>query len=186
MSDYLKEEYYIKLQVPGKDDKFYRIQSIEPFNFWFPETGAAVVFGAIAGSGGASGWIDVDDLEPADDRLFQARVGVEGGCDIYYKIEGKDQWGVDENEDVGYLDVNISPWFEPNPHYEIWLPEDSKPSFNAVNNLPTGITITPRLYFEGMKYDLEEITEAKESNTLSKLKSREISYRTIRVGGTIK
>ena len=92
---------------------------------------------------------------------------------------GTDRWGLPLVPDSGRMDNTKSPYFKPNPRYGFWLPFEQYPTFVAYND--TGETITPKLYFEIMKYEIEEI---KDEDLLKDLEEGKIAYTQIEIGGS--
>lgn len=155
--------------IPSLQNKYFTIKAVEPFNYATGE-GSSTEFTSIA-TGAASGFKNIDILEPDDNprRLFQVRFGVKDGCTYFFKIPtGTNRWGVDVDKDVGYIDNEKSPYYAMNPNYEFWLIHDVYPSVNASN--ATGASVTPKVHFEGFKYDITEITKPS-------------IFRTITIGG---
>jgi hypothetical protein len=179
-TEFLKENYYVKIgNVPEFEDKFFKVKTAEPFTY---ETGTSdtAEFSAVA-SGSKSGFKNIEVLEPDDSpfHLFQVRWGVQDGCKYWIKIPtGTNRLGVDEDKDVGYITNTKSPYYAPNELYEIWLIHDFYPAIDAENITPS--SLTPKVWFEGMKYDLEEV---KDTRLLAMLKAGDIPSRTITIGG---
>ena len=164
MSETLLEGHFVKI-----GDTYYRIKSREAFNYITGDATAAEFTTVVTGS--ESGWINIDTLEPDRDRLYQVQIGVKNGLKYQVKIPtGTNRYGVDENQNVGYIDTEKSPYFAKNQTYEFWLIKNCFPSVNAINS--TGITQTPVVWFEGMKYELEKYTAQMPPH-----------FRTITVGG---
>lgn len=175
----LREDYYVLLVDPGSNNRWWiQILSVEAFHFRWPATGQTG-FGTVAAQT-TSTFSDVDQLEPNTNRLFFVKVGVHGSARIRLKLIGKDTWGVDEDTDVGWIDVNRSPWFAPNPAYGFWLITQWWPAFSAENTQRVGFQ--PELHFEGWKYDTRRVEEG--SDEYQRLVAHEIPYRTIQLGGT--
>lgn len=176
MSEFLKEGFYVYVNVLNN---YYKIVSREPFHYVTGDE-ATPIFSSVA-VGSESGWKNIDILEP-DDRpkhLFQIRFGVKYGFKYYFKIPtGTARFGVDEDKNIGYIDNDISPYDEPNEDFEFWLVRDYYPSVNALNNAL--VPLTPKIYFRGMKYDIEEVTDI---DILNKLRQGIIPCRYVTVGG---
>ncbi len=142
--------------IPSPMNKYFQVQATEPFNYATGE-GSETEFSSVS-TGSTSGFKNIKILEPdkTPRRLFQVWPGIKDGCVYFVKIPtGTNRWGIDEDKDVGYLDNLKSPYYAKNRHYEIWLISDFYPSINASN--ATGASITPKVYFEGMKYDIKEL-----------------------------
>lgn len=164
MSETLLEGHFVKL-----GDTFYRIKSREAFNYITGDSTTAE-FTTVA-TGATSGFQNIDVLEPDKDQLYQVWVGVKDGERYQIKIPtGTNRYGVSEDQDVGYIDNEKSPYFAKDKLYEFWLIKNVFPAINALNN--TGRTLTPAVWFEGMKYELEKVTGGAPT-----------TYKTITIGG---
>lgn len=153
----LREGYYV--QISGI---FYQIIAREPFRYVTDSSTGE--FSAVT-TGSNSGYQNIENLEPDEGRLYQCFFGIEDGLDYFFKIPtGTDRWGVDEDKDIGYIDNILSPYFAPNPNFEVFLVENIYPSVKAVND--TGVTVTPKLHTEGFKYDLRDVTEQEETDLM--------------------
>lgn len=156
-STFLKEGYSVYIDDPYED--YYRIVRREPFQY---VTGAEspVIFTSVL-PGAQSGDITIPALEPDNDplHLFQILWGVDSTSErvkYYVKIPtGQNRFGIDQNKSIGYVTAIESPYFDPNPLFQFWLVHDWIPSINCVNNSP--VAVTPKIYFRGMKYDIEKI-----------------------------
>lgn len=176
-SIYLKENFFVYIEPWNA---FYKIVRREPLEF---ETGRedTAIFSAVA-SGDESDFKNIEELEPdkTPPHLFQVLWGVKDTLVRYYlKIPtGINRLGTDEDKDIGFINAERSPYYDPNPDYQFWLVNDWYPSVNAVNESP--VTITPKIWFKGMKYDLEKVTEAK---VLDLLKTGQIPHARPTFGG---
>lgn len=158
---FLKEGHVVWIDEPLKS--FYRIVRREPFEY---ETGAedTAVFSTVA-SGGTSGFKNIEQLEPDDKplHLFQVLWGVQDGPPIKYYVKipsGQNRFGTDEDKEIGFINCEKSPHTNPNPLFQFWLITQWYPTIDCHNNSP--VTITPKVWFCGMKYDLEKIEGAAE------------------------
>jgi hypothetical protein len=163
---YLKEGWVVYIDDPYNG--FYRIARREPFDFVTGEESPAIFTPVLPG--GQSAYQNVVTLEPDNDplHLFQVRWGVQesGNVKYYLKVPtGQNRFGVDVNKEIGYINADKSPWFDPDPLFQFWLVHDWIPAVNMRNGSPT--TITPKIWFRGMKYDIEKITNA---GTISQLR----------------
>jgi len=179
MSDlYLKPGFIVYIDDPLF--KYYRILRREALDYETGEEDVAI-FSAIA-SGAESGFKNIAVLEPDKDpfHLFQVLMGFIHSGDIKYYIKnpsGQNRLGVDDDKEIGFLNADKSPYYDPNPDYEMYLIADWYPAINCKNNSP--VTITPKIYFKGMKYDVEELDAA----TAEAVKAGKIPYRKIVFGG---
>lgn len=172
MSEYLKPRMYIKI-----NDEFYRITTHEPLIY---DTAEDTVYSAVA-DGGESTFKDIEKIEPRETprELYQVRFGVEDGCDYYVKYpSGTERFGVNLKKDVGKISALDSHRLAMNEDYEMWLVHTDYPSINAKNN--TGASVTPKVWFKGMKYNYEEV---KDEKVLADLNAEKIPYKTIIRGG---
>lgn len=166
----MKPGWYVKIRGTTKEiaTKLFRIKATEHFRFVtgdpdFPETKA--IFSAVA-TGGSAG-ANVDEVEPSKTptHLFFLLWGVRTGGKYQIKIPtGVTLLGTDEDKTVGYIDAETSPYFAPNPDYAFWLINNYFPRIEFKNNTP--VSITPQVYFEGRKYDIEEVTDATEKTRI--------------------
>lgn len=135
--------------------KYFLAVREEPFVYVTNE-GDDTEFDASVATGGESGSKDITALKPNENQLYFVKPGVKDGCDYYMKIpSGHDRWGVSEDVDVGHIDNEVSPYCDPSDEYSFWLIEDMYPAFIAVNN--SGKSLTPKVYFQGIKFDYEEV-----------------------------
>jgi hypothetical protein len=178
----LKVGYYVELIAEGKKSEgHFKVTGKEPFKYTTGDE-ATAVFSTVADAG-ESGFKNIELLEPSSKprHLFQVLWGVKDGCTYYIKIAtGTDRLGVDEDRDIGYIDNEMSPYYDPDPLYKFWLIENWYPSINAKNS--TGGTVTPKVWFKGMKYDIEKVPEGA---VLTKLKAEppQIPCKQITLGG---
>jgi len=154
MSDQLRPGDFVKLIGSGMETpKFYQVDRLEPFNYATNE-GDETEFSSVS-TGSDSGFKNISELEPAKVpfMLYQVLMGVKDGCQYYIKIPaGVNRFGIDEDVDIGYIDNKKTPWNAMNEQYEFWLISDQYPSINASND--TGASVTPKVWFEGLKYSL--------------------------------
>lgn len=184
MTEFLREGYFVKI-----GDLFYQITAVEPFNYATNE-GDLTEFTVIS-TAATSGFKDIKNLEPSESppRLYQVRAGIQDGLDYKFKIPtGTSRWGVDEDKDVGYFDHTKTPFFEMNEDYEFWLINDYYPSVQASNAV--GISVIPKVYFEGMKYDVKLVKgmdirsgAIDPGSVADRLSKGQLSYRAITLGG---
>jgi len=181
----IREGYYVKVLTPALEAKFFRVGKEEGFTY---ETGTSdtAEFSSVA-SGSSSGFKNIDVLEPDDapKHLFWVEWGVKDGCQYKIKIPtGTDRLGVDEDKDVGFITHEKSPYLAPNLRYGFWLVNDYYPAVDA-NNV-TAFSLTPKVWFEGKKWDLDEV---KEIDIITKLQNYEkgiapgIPFTKITIGG---
>lgn len=160
---YLKEGWDIYIDDPY--NAFYRIIRREPFDFVTGEESPAI-FSTVA-SGSESGFKNIEKLEPDNDplHLFQVLWGVADASDIKYYLKipsGQNRLGVDDDKEIGFVNADKSPFYEPNSLFMFWLVHDHTPAVNCKNGSP--VTITPKIWFRGMKYDILWLGDADMKN----------------------
>lgn len=143
--------------VPGGfQNKFFKVINVEPFEYESGRTDTAE-FNATVAFGGNSGFRNFEVLEPNEKHLYSLDWGVKDGCRYYLKIpSGSDRLGLDEDMDVGFVDNKRSPWIVPDPRFGFWLVDNMYPAFDAYNDCPK--TLTPKIWFQGVKYEIEEVS----------------------------
>jgi len=176
---FLKEGHIVWIDEPLK--KFYRIVRCEPFDYVTGEEDTAV-FTTVA-SGSESGFKNISALEPDDKplHLFQVLFGVQHTGDIKYFVKlpaGQNRFGIDTDKEIGFVNAEKSPYYDPNAQFQFYLISEWYPSVNCVNGSP--VTITPKIWFTGMKYDIEPITDAA---TIAAINAGKIPHRQIFFGG---
>jgi len=130
-----------------------------------------------------SGFKDHEKLEPRENpaELYRVRWGVKDGCDYYLKLpSGTERLGVYQKKDIGKITALDSDYLAPAEEYGFWMVHGDFPSFNAKNN--TGYSITPCVYFEGEKYNIEKIENPE---TLTQLKEGKLPYIPVVRGGIL-
>jgi hypothetical protein len=155
---WLKEGYTIFIDEPYNG--YYRIVRREPFDYVTGEE-TPLIFSSVA-SGAESGYKNIDTLEPDNDplHLYQVTWGVEDYAPVKYYMKiptGQNRFGVDEDKEIGYIDAEKSPYYAPNELFGFWLIHDWYPSVNMVNG--SAVTRTPKIWFKGMKYDIQKIAD---------------------------
>lgn len=154
---------------------FFQIVAKEPFRYI--TSASTGEFSAVT-DGSESGFQNLENLEPDEGRLYQCFFGVADGCQYYFKIPtGTDRWGIDQDKDIGFIDNLISPYFAPNPNFEVFLVENIYPAINAKNS--TGVSLTPKIYAEGFKFDLRAVTDEEDDD----LKGGKKPFTILTIGG---
>lgn len=176
---YLKEGHIVYIDDPYF--KYFKIARREPFDY---ETGeeTTAIFTAVA-SGGTSGFKNIKELEPDNKplHLFQVLWGVQHTEDIKYYMKipvGQNRFGVDVDKEIGFINADKSPYYDPDPLFQFYLINEWYPSVDCRNNSP--VSIMPKVWFRGMKYDIEEI---KDTQLLASLKAGHVAHRKIVFGG---
>ena len=189
MTDFLKEGHYLHLVVDAAEQGYWQVVQKEAFNY---ETGRSdtAEFTTVA-VGAASDYKNIGVLEPDQTpaHLFQVRMGVLDGFHYYVKIPtGTDRLGVDADKNVGFIDNEKSPAYEPDESYEFWLIHNYYPSINAKSEYPHYASGVPKVFFSGMKYAIKEV---KDATILTALKNFEaglpggILVRRCNIGGLV-
>jgi len=159
--DQLKVGYlvtFVGAWAESKDyiGKYFRLLRKERLIYITGE-GDTTEFTAVA-TGAESGFTDIEALEPDKNQLYQLSPGVKDGLKYHAKMTGKDRFGPRLDTDMAYFTNQDSFWTAPSEDLEFFLVKDMFPSYNAVN--ATGSTVTPKIYFRGTQWDLEEVPKA--------------------------
>lgn len=139
-------------------------------------------FASVA-TAGESGFKDHEKLEPRESpmELYRVRWGVKDGCVYYLKLpSGTERLGVYQKKNVGKITALDSDYLAPAEEYGFWMVHGDFPSLNAKND--TGYSITPNVYFEGEKYNIEKIEDAE---LLNQLKEGKQPYTIVERGGIL-
>ena len=177
----LKAGHFVYIQAPLQ--KWYKVANPEPFNYRTGD-GPSNEFASVA-SGVQTGFQNISNLEPdkSPPHLFYVVPGVED-TEVRYNIKipaGTDRLGTDVIQNVGFIDAFRSPFYSPNPQYAFWLISDYFPSINA-NNLSNEAR-TPRVWFNGYKYDLIALDEKSDAALIARLSSGQVPGTRINIGG---
>jgi len=155
----IREGFYVRVLTPALENTFFRVGKTEPFAY---ETGTSdtAEFAAVT-SGSESGFKNIAVLEPDESpmHLFWVLWGVKSGG--YYQVKiptGTDRLGTDEDKDVARITNEKAPYFGPDPMFGFWLVSDYYPAINMVNT--TAVSLTPKVWFYGTKWDLEKVKDA--------------------------
>ena len=156
----LKIGYYVKIVGIDKEleAKLYKIMREEALSYVTGDESPTAYFSAVA-SGSESDYKNIEVLEPSKTPKHLAFIlwGVKTGGQYYLKLPtGTNRFGTDRDKDIGYITNETSPWVEPNSKWSFWLINDYYPAINFINN--TLFSITPQIFFQGIKYDIEEVT----------------------------
>jgi hypothetical protein len=161
------------------EGQLYEVTAVEPFNY---ETGdeTTAIFSSVAASG-SKDFTNVTLLEPDDDpmRVYEVYWGVKTGGKYRMKLPaGTSRHGVDDDKDIGYVDMLRSPFYAPNPVYKFWLRHDRYPQM-SFSNLSQEFTVTPKILFTGYKYDIKPAS----NEAIAAMRARGIPPKKIIVGG---
>lgn len=174
--DYFKNTFFTKFRLTGtQKERYWQIEEREIFEF---QTGDGSEFSAVA-AGSESSDVEIANLEPSENELYYIIPGIKDGLDYYLRIPaGTDRMGVTKDTDSGFINNVKSPYFLPNAQYSFFMAIKTKFTMRAVNDTPAAVT--PKVYFEGMKYKIVEVTD---EETLKKLDKGEIRHTPIQLGG---
>jgi hypothetical protein len=177
----LKAGHFVYIQSPLQ--KWYKVANPEPFNYRTGD-GPVAEFASLA-AGVASAFINISNLEPdkSPPHLFYIVPGVED-TEVKYNIKipaGTDRLGTDVIQNAGFLDAYRSPFYSPNPQYAFWLISDYFPAISA-NNVSNEAR-TPRVWFNGYKYDLIALDPVKDQQLIAKLSTGQTAATRINIGG---
>ena len=163
--DPLKEGYLVTFVGTWAESKallgkFYRILRKDRL-IYITNEGKKTEFVAVAfttvATPAESGWKDIEALSPAPNQLYQLRPGVKDGCEYHPKLTGKERYGPALDTTMAYFTNQDSLWTNPSEEFEFCLVHEMFPSYNAVN--ATGYTVTPKIWFKGWQYDIEQAAE---------------------------
>lgn len=173
--EFFKDNYYIKFRITGQDkERYWQIQEREAFQF---ETGSHSEFASLA-AGATSSDIFIEFLEPNENELYHIIPGIQDGMDYYLRLTlGHDTWGVARDTDIGFINHRRTPYFLPNAQYGFFVALKTRFSVRVVNN--SGTAGTPKVWFEGQKYRIVEVTD----NSLIEELNRTGRYTKIQLGG---
>lgn len=176
MVDILKHYWYVHFRKSSESvEEYYRVLSRELAKF---ETGDGSEFSAVA-HGADSNPIEIANLEPADDELYYCRPGLKDGCKYRLLLpHNTGRWGVHKDVDSGWLENWAVPWVLSDPSWGFWLPPKQTPIFVASND--TGASLTPKMYFDVVKYHIQKETNAQ---VIDRLNKREIPFTQLEIGG---
>jgi hypothetical protein len=179
----LKAGFFVFIQNPL--NKWYKVLNPEPFNYRTGD-GTTAEYATVA-AGANSGFVNIENLEPdkSPPHLFYVVPGVED-TEVRYFIKipaGTNRLGTDVIQDAGFIDAFRSPYFNPNPQYAFWIVADFFPAIQANNN--SNVTRTPRIWFEGYKYDIQELDPKKEADAalIGRLSTGQIPSARVHIGG---
>lgn len=171
----LKVGFFVEIVGIDKEkDHIYEIIAQEGFTYETND-GTTSEFSSV-NSGSESGSKTIANMEPDDTpkHLYWAVPSFEDGCEYYFKVPtGTDRFSVDENKSIAHLNNLKSPRFAPDPKYAFWAINDFFPAINAKNN--QGFAITPKVYFDGLKYKLEEVKADRKAGIRSQAKLSKIN-----------
>lgn len=156
------------------DGQFWEIVGREPF--WYETTAITAEFAALV-TGTNSGFVQIANLQPRQQiqMLIYVLWAVSDGCTYFLqRPSGTSVMGVDRDQDAGYLDATRSHPAAFNEDYAFFIVTKDAIAIRANND--TGYTVTPKVFFTGMKYDIDPIVDAK---LIKQLNAREVPYRKI-------
>jgi len=136
----------------GED--YFEITGREPYNYETTTEFAALLAGA------NSNYIQIPNMEPQKTivRLMYILMGFDDG--LTYRVQyqmGTERWGTDKDQGSGYLNAALSPRWAMNEDFAFWLMTNDIMAVRAEN--ATQYPKTPKVYFQGFKYDITPIVE---------------------------
>ncbi|RLF61207.1 MAG: hypothetical protein DRN25_00900 [Thermoplasmata archaeon] len=140
---------YIEVRVAGSPEvKYYKILNRDPIMF-------VNVHSALS-AGATETYTEISDLDPPDGEIYQIyAILVRGNVKVYIKQPpAVDRFGTNRSPTGGYLTDRISP-VSSGKIINLWITKNNAPSVQIEN--PTNVTITPKLYWFGWKYKVEEV-----------------------------
>lgn len=100
----------------------------------------------------------ISELEPEQGQLYIFVIGVVNNVTVQLKQPAAvSKWGV-KGQPLGSINIDISPAYDPNPATMVATVKDNPIVMNIINN--TNTTLTPKVRFIGLKYTIEEVTDA--------------------------
>lgn len=159
--------------------KYYRVIAVEAFQYQTGNTSGTAEFSTVA-SGSTTGFKDIKAIQPGDTPLkfVYAEWGLKDGMEYQMKLQaGSIRLGPDNDLNVGIVTNEISPYYEPDPSFGMWLVDDWFPSIQAENVTP--FTQTPQVWFKGLKFQIEEVTDQTKIQTIVQAQR----YMVITLGG---
>lgn len=179
-NDLPKEEYIITFLGDGLwTGRLFRVKNIEGLQYATGQTTGTPEFSTVA-TNSLSGFKDIDVLAPSKSPLKAAYVEMGFKDALKYTVQvksGSIRYGPDHDVNAAQLFNFMSPYFDTDPVFAMWLVFDWFPSIQAFNNTP--FTVTPKVWFRGYKYNIEEISNGQEIARL-KMAGR---VRTLTLGG---
>lgn len=188
---WLQSGYYIRVYSDAERKfKYYWLREEENLpEYIFGQVAVdGVSFGSVD-AGDETGFIEIEDLKPAKNRLYQLLVGVRPAGRFYFEIpSGESIWGTDERprasttfRKVGGINQDISPFNNPSWVTEFFLMYNIVPHVNYYNS--TSITTKPEVRFIGKMFLIDDVeTLPNGQEILNKLVKREIPFRPITIG----
>ena len=142
---------------PSVENKMFLVKRKEGSDYETGRTTGAAEFSTVATTL-TSGFKNVDRIEPDTSQIAWYQWYVRDGEEYQMKLKaGSIRFGPQQEPNVGFLDNEKSGPTDPNEKYSFWLFKDWFPSIQANNITP--YTVTPKVYFEGFKFDIEEVKD---------------------------
>ena len=157
----IKPGFYVTLTGDqAVEGKMYLVSNKEGSDYETGRTTGTVEFSTVA-SGSKTGFKNIDRLEPDKGQVTWYDWYVRDGAEYQMKLKaGTIRFGPQQEPNVGFIDNEKSGPTDPNEKYSFWLFEDWFPSIEANNKTP--YTMTPKVFFEGFKFDVQQITDPAE------------------------
>lgn len=142
-------------------------------------------FGQIA-SGNDKDRVEILDMQPNKDHIYQMRFGVRGPVQMYLNVPTTREIGGLDNQpalgsgyrDLGYYDQFMHPVYKLNPMTERWYNYDYYPSFKLYN--PANTPHSPEIVFRGAMFEFKLVED---QEILRLLNEGRISFRYANLSG---
>lgn len=154
----IKSGFYVELTgTKDLDGKMFLVKSKEGSDYETGRTTGSAEFSTVS-TATKTGFKNIDRIEPDTNQIAWYEWYIEDGAEYQMKLKaGSIRFGPQAEPNVGYIDNLKSGPTDPNLKYSFWLYKDWFPSIEA-NNL-TPYTMTPKIFFEGFKFDVEEVVD---------------------------
>lgn len=139
-------------------------------------------FAAAVAAAANSGFVDIENLEPRQNppELYDLLLGFDDGLDYFLKYPaGVDRFNPYKRSEAAYLNAAMTHRYAMNERFRIWMVYGDTISIRANNN--TNYSRTPKVFFEGMKYNIEPLT--KDDPRVSELNAGRLPFKPIPRGG---
>ena len=157
----IKPGFYVMLTGDSVvEGKVFYVKDKEGSDYETGRTTGTAEFSTVA-SGSSTSFKNIDRIEPDKGQVAWYSWYVRDGAEYQMKLKaGTIRFGPQQEPNVGFIDNEKSGPTDPNEKYSFWLFNDWFPSVQANNKTP--YTMTPKVYFEGFKFDVQEIKDSGE------------------------
>ncbi len=159
--DDIKNGYVVQLiGDDAVDNKFFLVVHKEGSDYETGRTTGTAEFSTVA-TATKSNYKNIDRIEPDNNQIVWYNWYIRDGCEYQMKLKaGTIRFGPVKEPNVGIINNEKSGPTDPSDKYSFWLFKDWYPSIEANNITP--YTLTPKIYFEGYKFDIKPITDQSE------------------------